>query len=159
MGLEENGLQVSVRAILYSKGDKGTRFVVVENRPYPRHQKKRGFFRLPGGTMEEGETEAECLRRELWEELRLPDIESISSRPINSYHYVSPKIRQRKLAKVYVVGMGEHLLGTLKHDARELLGYELMGPRKAINTLHYPNEKAALEKFCGLRKLFKYGKA
>jgi len=159
MSLEENGLQVSVRAILYLKDGKGTRFVVVENRPYPRYQKKRGYFRLPGGTLEEGETDAECLKRELWEELRLTDIESMSREPINSYEYVSPRIKQRKLAKIYVVGMAEHLLGTLRHDQNELLGYELMGPKKAINTLHYENEKGALAKFCELRKLFKYNKA
>lgn len=155
MGILGEAQEASVRAVLYTTGEKGPRIVIVENRPYPRWQKKRGYKRLPGGTLEAGETDLECLARELREELGIYDVRSRSNKPIDTHSYVSSRTKAEKVARVYIVGIDEDAADSLRPNREELLGCEVLGPKRAINALEYKTEKDALVQFCKLKKIFR----
>jgi 8-oxo-dGTP pyrophosphatase MutT (NUDIX family) len=148
----------SVRAVLYSKGRNGIRVVIVENRAYPRESGK-GFYRLPGGTLEPGESDLDCITRELREELGLREIESIGRAPLKSYEYVRRSAGVRKATRIYIVRTDERSMGSLKPDMKELMGYTVTGPLQAKNRLYYDTERSAMRMFCAAKGLIKYGKS
>lgn len=155
MGTDMEAQDTAIRAVLYAKGGKGTRVVVVENRPYPRHQNKRGYVRLPGGTLEPGESDLDCIKRELREELGVYDVRSMSKQPIDTHSYLSNRTNREKTARVYIVGIDEEMADSLRPNREEILRYEALSPRRAINALEYGTEKKAVETFAKIKGIFR----
>jgi len=141
----------AVRAVLYSEGRKGLRVVIVKNKPAVKGTLSDGNYRLPGGAIEDGEGDINCLERELSQELGIEELLSISSRPIESYTYQNPGEDYRKKVRVYVARANEGAIDGMKMNKDELLGTATLGPLQAIRKLHYRMEQESMRKFYRLK--------
>lgn len=141
----------AVRAVLYSGGRKGLRVVIVKNRPAANLQTSDGNYRLPGGAVEPGESDKDCIERELSQELGIDELAGLSSRPIESYRYQNPGEDYCKSVRVYVARASEQAIDGIRMNRDELLGCLTIGPLQAIQRLHYSMEKAAMRRFYGAK--------
>jgi 8-oxo-dGTP diphosphatase len=125
--------------------------VIVKNKPVANVNFSDGNYRLPGGAVEENETDIECLERELKQELGVEELISISKNPIESYSYQNPRESYHKNVRVYVARVDDATINSIKMNKDELLGIIVLNPLKAIQKLHYSMEKRAMRRFYNIK--------
>ncbi len=121
----------SCGAIVFTKIEGEIKYAII--------QQIEGFHSFPKGHMEEGETEEETAKREIFEEI------GIKPNFIEGFKTIEEHpIPQRNSMKQVVYFLAEYENQELKYQKEELLGVTLMTYEEAINIFEYENSKTVL---------------
>lgn len=111
---------------------------------YPSNSKsEKEYWDLPKGHIEKGEKEVDTVRREVWEETGLGDIEIIDGfKEINEYFF---KFGGKTIFKTVIFYLAEVKTKDIKISS-EHIGYKWLPQGAAIEALTFENAKKILRK-------------
>jgi len=126
-----------VQAVIFDESE-GERKILLVKKPDFSAQRHR--WRLLKGGVERGETETEALKREIFEELGLRNVQVLGK--VHSYEFVFKTTKH--MVSSYLVKADSREIITLQKS--EVADYAWMPKEKAIETLFWSNEKEAVRR-------------
>jgi NADH pyrophosphatase NudC (nudix superfamily) len=124
-----------VQAVIFGDFDGEERFLLVKKLDFSA-QKYR--WRLLKGGVKTGETEIEALKREIFEEVGLENVQVLGK--VYSYQFTFKSVKH--LVSSYKVKVNPH--ERIKLQKSEIVSYVWVSKHKAVRMLHWKNEKRAL---------------
>jgi 8-oxo-dGTP pyrophosphatase MutT (NUDIX family) len=133
----EDALRIrrDVQAVIFCDFDGEERFLLVKKLDFSARKYR---WRLLKGGIQIGETEIEALRREIFEEVGLENVQVLGK--IYSYQFTFKNVRH--LVSTYRVKANPH--ERIKLQKSEIVSYIWVPKQRAIRMLYWKNEKKAL---------------
>ena len=124
-----------VQAVIFHRSNREEKFLLVKKLDF---SARRYRWRLLKGGVKTGETETEALKREIFEEVGLENIEVLQK--VHSYQFTFRNTKH--LVSTYKVRA--NIDERIKLQISEVAGYIWVPKEKAIKMVHWRNEKKAL---------------
>jgi len=124
-----------VQAVIFSNSNGKEKFLLVKKLEF---STRRYRWRLLKGGVKTGETEVEALKREIFEEVGLEDVEILEK--VYSYQFTFRSVNH--MVSSYKVRANQH--DNIRLQTSEVSGYIWVPKEKALRMLHWKNEKKAL---------------
>jgi 8-oxo-dGTP pyrophosphatase MutT (NUDIX family) len=124
-----------VQAVIFCNSNGEEKFLLVKKLDF---SARRYRWRLLKGGVKAGETEIEALKREIFEEIGLENVQILEK--VYSYQFTFRNMKH--LVSSYKVKVNPH--ERIKLQTSEVVGYIWVPKAKAIQMLHWRNERKAL---------------
>lgn len=124
-----------VQAVISSDSNGEERFLLVKKLEY---SARRYRWRLLKGGVKTGESEIDALKREIFEEVGLENVQILDK--VHSYQFTFKNVKH--LVSSYKVKANLH--ERIRLQTSEVAGYVWVPKEKAIKMLHWKNERKAL---------------
>ncbi len=124
-----------VQAVISSNSNGEERFLLVKKLEY---SARRYRWRLLKGGVKIGESEIDALKREIFEEVGLENVQVLDK--VHSYQFTFKNVKH--LVSSYKVKANLH--ERIRLQTSEVAGYIWVPKEKAIKMLHWKNERKAL---------------
>ncbi|MCZ2856554.1 MAG: NUDIX hydrolase [Candidatus Bathyarchaeota archaeon] len=125
----------AVQAVIFCNFNGEERFLLVKKQDF---SARRYRWRLLKGGVKTGESEIEALKREIFEEVGLEDVQVLGK--VYSYQFTFKNVRHMVSSYKVKANQGEHI----RLQISEVAGYTWVPKEKAIRMLHWKNEIKAL---------------
>jgi len=124
-----------VQAVISCNSDGEEKFLLVRK---PDFSARRYRWRLLKGGVKAGESEIEALKREIFEEVGLENVQVLEK--VYSYQFIFKNVKHMVSSYRSRVNPGERI----RLQTSEVVGYIWVPKERAINMLHWKNERKAL---------------
>ncbi|MFQ6087203.1 MAG: NUDIX domain-containing protein [Candidatus Bathyarchaeia archaeon] len=124
-----------VQAVIFCYFNGEEKFLLVKKLDF---SARRYRWRLLKGGVKTGETGIEALKREIFEEVGLEDVQVLEK--VHSYQFTFKNVKH--LVSSYKVRANPH--ERIRLQTSEVVGYIWVPKEKAIKMLHWKNERKAL---------------
>ena len=124
-----------VQAVIFCNSDGEEKFLLVKKLEF---SARRFRWRLLKGGVKTGETEVEALKREIFEEVGLENVQVLDK--VYSYQFTFKNVRH--MVSSYKVKANLH--ERIRLQTSEVVGYIWVPKEKAIRMLRWKNERKAL---------------
>jgi 8-oxo-dGTP pyrophosphatase MutT (NUDIX family) len=124
-----------VQAIIFRNSNGEEKFLLVKKLDF---SARRYRWRLLKGGVKTGETEVEALKREIFEEVGLENVQVLDK--VYSYQFTFKNVKH--LVSSYKVRANPH--ERIRLQKSEVVGYIWVPKEKAIKLLHWKSERRAL---------------
>ena len=124
-----------IQAVIFCNSDGEEKFLLVKKLDF---SARRYRWRLLKGGVKTGESEIEALKREIFEEVGLENMQVLDK--VYSYQFTSGNVKHMISSYKVKVNPRERI----RLQTSEVVGYIWVPKEKALKMLHWKNEKKAL---------------
>ncbi len=124
-----------VQAVIFCNSNGGEKFLLVRKQDF---SARRYRWRLLKGGVKTGESEIEALKREIFEEAGLENVQVLGE--VYSYQFTFKNVKHMVSSYKVKVNPRERI----RLQTSEVVGYIWVPKEKAIKMLHWKNERKAL---------------